>query len=101
MGRPAMAFGSFIGRTGSTRVRPLLKRTTQMSGDLQPFELIYMPKGLPVELLSDPCPVEEEWEKYRHQYVHLHRKIILTSVPLTVKQDQYQIFVGQGDDKLH
>merc|ERR1712048_743925 len=77
-----------------------LKRTTQMSGELQPFELIYVPKGLPVRLAREPSLVDEEWEKYRHQHVHLHRKIVLAAPPLTVKQDQYDIFAGQGDDRL-
>merc|ERR1712066_250374 len=75
-----------------------LKRTTQMSGDLQPFELIYVPKGLTLRLSQEPLSVEEEWEKYRHQHVHLHRRVVLVAPPLTVKQDQYDIFVGQGDD---
>jgi len=76
-----------------------LKRTTQMSGELQPFELIYVPKGLPVRLTQSPSPVDEEWEKYRHQHVHMHRKVTLTTAPLTVKQDQYDIYVGQGGSK--
>jgi hypothetical protein len=78
-----------------------LKRTTQMSGDLQTFELIYVPKGLSVRLSSEPSNVEEEWEKYRHQHVHLHRRVVLAEPPLTMKQDQYDIFVGQGEDRLH
>lgn len=77
-----------------------MKRTTQMSSELQPFELIYVPKGLPVQLTQEACAVSEEWEKYRHQHVHLHRKIVLASPPLLVKQDQYEIFVGQGDLRL-
>lgn len=76
-----------------------LKRTTQMSGELQPFELIYVPKGLPVRLAQSPSPVDEEWEKYRHQHVHMHRKVTLIAPPLTVKQDQYDIYVGQGGSK--
>lgn len=75
-----------------------LKRSTQMSGDLQPFELIYLPKGLAVRLACAPAIVEEEWERHRHQNVHLHRKVTLAVPPLTMKQDQYDIFVGQGDD---
>jgi len=76
-----------------------LKRTTQMSGELQPFELIYVPKGLPLRLVEPPSTVEEEWEKYRHQHVATHRRVVLALPPLTVKQDQYEIFVGQGDAK--
>lgn len=76
-----------------------LKRTTVMSGELEPFELIYVPKGLPVHLATEPALVEEEWEKSRHQHVHLHRKLILASPPLTMKQDKYDIFVGQGEDR--
>mmetsp|Transcript_1270 Transcript_1270/g.2343 ORF Transcript_1270/g.2343 Transcript_1270/m.2343 type:complete len:316 (+) Transcript_1270:56-1003(+) len=76
-----------------------LKRTTQMSGDLQPFELVYVPKGLPMHIVQPPSPVDEEWEKFRHQHVHMHRKVVLTAPPLTVKQDQYDIFVGQGGSK--
>merc|ERR1711957_759046 len=30
-----------------------LKRSTQMSGEVQPFELVYVPKGLPVRLSSE------------------------------------------------
>lgn len=77
-----------------------LKRATHMSGELQPFELIYVPKGLLLRLAKEAAPVDEEWEKHRHQHVHLHRKVVLASPPLTVKQDQYDIFVGQGDDRL-
>eukprot|EP00416_Gambierdiscus_australes_P015052 CAMPEP_0171057830 /NCGR_PEP_ID=MMETSP0766_2-20121228/2066_1 /TAXON_ID=439317 /ORGANISM="Gambierdiscus australes, Strain CAWD 149" /LENGTH=312 /DNA_ID=CAMNT_0011513019 /DNA_START=63 /DNA_END=1001 /DNA_ORIENTATION=+ len=77
-----------------------LKRTTQMSGELQPFELIYVPKGLPVRLAEEASVVNEEWEKHRHQHVHMHRKVMLAAAPLTVKQDQYDIFVGQGDARL-
>jgi len=76
-----------------------LKRTTQMSGELQPFELIYVPKGLPLRLAQPPSLVDEEWEKYRHQHVHMHRKVMLIAPPLTVKQDQYDIYVGQGGSK--
>jgi len=74
-----------------------LKRTTQMSGDLQPVELVYVPKGLPVRLAQPPSPVDEEWEKYRHNHVHMHRKVVLIAPPLTVKQDQYDIYLGQGE----
>lgn len=76
-----------------------LKRTTQMSGDLQPFELAYVPKGLPMHLAEPPCLVDEEWEKFRHQHVHVHRKVTLIAPPLTVKHDQYDIYVGQGERK--
>lgn len=78
-----------------------LKRTTQMSGDLQPFELIYVPQGLQVRLAKQAENVEEEWEKYRHQHVHLHRKIALAAPPVTVTKDKYDIFVGQdaGDER--
>merc|ERR1712217_255047 len=75
-----------------------LKRTTQMSGDMQPFELIYVPKGLTIRLSQEASPVDEEWEKNRHQHVHLHRRITLATPPLTVKQEQYDIYVGQGDE---
>eukprot|EP00441_Pelagodinium_beii_P013356 CAMPEP_0197680364 /NCGR_PEP_ID=MMETSP1338-20131121/93184_1 /TAXON_ID=43686 ORGANISM="Pelagodinium beii, Strain RCC1491" /NCGR_SAMPLE_ID=MMETSP1338 /ASSEMBLY_ACC=CAM_ASM_000754 /LENGTH=284 /DNA_ID=CAMNT_0043261529 /DNA_START=52 /DNA_END=902 /DNA_ORIENTATION=- len=60
-----------------------LKRSTQMSGELQPFELIYVPRGLAIQLAGPPETVEEEWEKHRHQHVHLHRKVVLASPPLT------------------
>eukprot|EP00440_Ansanella_granifera_P022915 gb/GFBE01024886.1/.p1 GENE.gb/GFBE01024886.1/~~gb/GFBE01024886.1/.p1 ORF type:complete len:315 (+),score=65.82 gb/GFBE01024886.1/:1-945(+) len=74
-----------------------LKRSCQMSGELQPFELIYLPRGLPLQLAGSPAVVDEEWETIRHQHVHLHRKVVLASPPLTMKQDQYDICVGQGD----
>jgi len=77
-----------------------MKRTTQMSGELEPFEMIYVPKGLPIHIACEPAVVDEEWEKLRHQHVHLHRKIMLSSAPLTLKQDKYDIFVGQGDRRL-
>jgi len=74
-----------------------LKRTTQMSGELEPFEIIYVPKGLSIQLIGFAEPVEEEWEKSRHQHVHLHRKLLLAAPPVTIKQDKFEIFVGQGD----
>lgn len=79
-------------------VNTWLKRSTQMSGDLQPFELIYVPKGLVVRLAERASLVDEEWEKSRHPHVHLHRKITLAAPPLTITQDKYEIFVGQSDD---
>lgn len=78
-----------------------LKRTTQMSSELQPFELVYVPKGMPVRLSQAPSLVDEEWEMYRHHHVHLHRKVVLAGPPVTVKQDQYDIFIGQGDSQLN
>lgn len=87
------------GSTIVPQVDTWLKRTTQMSGEVEPFELIYLPKGLPIQLTGEAAPVEEEWEKYRHQHVHLHRKVVLASHPLTVKQDKYEIFVGQREDR--
>eukprot|EP00930_Biecheleria_cincta_P003527 TRINITY_DN104465_c0_g1_i1.p1 TRINITY_DN104465_c0_g1~~TRINITY_DN104465_c0_g1_i1.p1 ORF type:complete len:304 (+),score=64.75 TRINITY_DN104465_c0_g1_i1:17-928(+) len=77
-----------------------LKRSCQLSGELQPFELIYVPKGFPLQLAARPAPVEEEWEKLRHQHVHMHRKVVLASPPSTMKQDNYDILVGQGDLQL-
>jgi len=78
-----------------------LKRSTQMSGELNPFELVYVPKGLPVRLARDPEIVDEQWEKFRHPHVHQHRKVTLASPPLTVKQDKYDVFIGQAEDRLH
>mmetsp|Transcript_6317 Transcript_6317/g.13821 ORF Transcript_6317/g.13821 Transcript_6317/m.13821 type:complete len:320 (+) Transcript_6317:43-1002(+) len=72
-----------------------LKRTTQMSGELQPTELVYMPKGLALELDTEPAVVDEEWEKHRHPYVFQHRKVVTTKPMRTVKQDKYEIFVAQ------
>lgn len=85
------------GKTIVPAVDTWLKRTAQLSGELQPFELIYLPEGLPVMLSGEPVAVDEEWEKNRHPHVHKHRKIFLSSPPLTVKQEQFVIFVGQGD----
>lgn len=76
-----------------------MKRTTQLSGELEPFEMMYIPKGLAIQIASDPELVEEEWEKYRHPHVHQHRKIVLASPPLTMRQEKYDIFVGQGEDR--
>jgi len=77
-----------------------MKRTVQLSGELEPFEMMYIPKGLTIQLAAAVAPVEEEWEKHRHQHAHLHRKIVLASPPATIKQDKYDIFIGQGDDRL-
>jgi len=74
-----------------------LKRSCQMSGELQPFEMIYVPKDIPLRLASQPKLVEEEWEKFRHPHVSQHRKVMLAGLPLTVKQDKFDIFVGQSD----
>mmetsp|Transcript_10132 Transcript_10132/g.30026 ORF Transcript_10132/g.30026 Transcript_10132/m.30026 type:complete len:332 (+) Transcript_10132:1-996(+) len=81
-----------------------LKKSAQMSGELQPFELVYVPKGASLELACYAETVDEEWEKFRHQHVHLHRKVTLTAPPLTVKQeggtrqeDNYDVFIGQGE----
>jgi len=78
-----------------------LKRTTQMSGELQPFELIYIPRGMTIRLTREPEQVEEQWEKFRHQHVHQHRKVVLAAPPLTVKQDKYDIFVCHSDERPH
>lgn len=77
-----------------------LKRSTQMSNELQPFELIYFPCGMTLHLSKRPAPVDEEWEKNRHSHVHLHRRVVLSEPAVTVKQEQYDIFIGQGDDRL-
>jgi hypothetical protein len=76
-----------------------LKRTTQMSGELQPFELIYVPKGQRVKMLREAEIVgeSEPWERYRHAHVHQHRRIMVAAPPLTVKRDKYDVFVGQGN----
>lgn len=76
-----------------------LKRSTQMSGDLQPFELVYVPKGMRLRLSKSPEPPDEPWEKNRHQHVHQHRKVTLAKGPLTIRRDKYDIFVGQGDER--
>jgi len=76
-----------------------LKRSTQMSGELQPFELVYVPRGLAVRLACAPEPVDEEWERHRHQHVAAHRRVTLAAPPLTMKQDGQDIYVGQGDEQ--
>lgn len=78
-----------------------LKRTTQMSGELQPFELIYVPRGMALKLAREPEAVDEQWEISRHAHVHQHRKVVLGAPPLTVKQDKYDIFVGHAEERLH
>lgn len=75
-----------------------LKRSCQMSGELQPFEMVYMPKDVPVRLLGEPKIVVEEWEKSRHPHVQQHRRVTLAGQPLTVKQEKYDIFVGQSEE---
>jgi len=77
-----------------------LKRSCQMSGELQPFELIYVPKGMIVYVTCQPEPVTEEWEKARHGHIYQHRKLTLTAPPLTMRRDKFDIFVGQPDDSL-
>jgi len=72
-----------------------LKRSCQMSGEMQPFELIYVPQGIPVQLKGEPEFVDEPWEQSRHQHVTQHRKIILPSLPMTVRQDKIDMFYGQ------
>jgi hypothetical protein len=74
-----------------------LKRTTGMSGEMQPFELIYVPKGMIVNLARDPEEVDEEWELKRHGHVHQHRKVILSSHPKCIRRDQFDIFVEQAE----
>jgi len=73
-----------------------LKRTTQMSNDMQNFELVYVPKHVPLQLACGASLVEEPWEKNRHQHVHLHRMVRLAAPPMTVKQENYEILIGQG-----
>eukprot|EP00929_Paragymnodinium_shiwhaense_P045319 TRINITY_DN23172_c0_g1_i2.p1 TRINITY_DN23172_c0_g1~~TRINITY_DN23172_c0_g1_i2.p1 ORF type:complete len:313 (+),score=67.24 TRINITY_DN23172_c0_g1_i2:98-1036(+) len=77
-----------------------LKRSCQMSGELQPFELIYVPKGVAIHLAREPELVDEEWEVSRHAHIHQHRKLLLAAPPLTMRRDKYDIFIGQPEDKL-
>lgn len=86
-----------VGQAIAAAVDTWLKRSCQMSGELQPFELIYVPKGLSLQLTCEPEAVEEQWEKFRHPHVHQHRKVTLAAAPLTVKQEKYDIFVGQSE----
>lgn len=79
-----------------TKADTWLKRSCQLSGELQSFELIYVPKNLQVALAKPPEVVTEEWEKSRHAHVHQHRKVTLAALPMTAKQDNYDIFVGQA-----
>lgn len=72
-----------------------LKRTTGMSGEMQPFELIYVPKGMVVNLSCDPEEVDEEWELSRHGHTHQHRKVRLTAQPTCMRRDKFDIFMGQ------
>ena len=67
-----------------------------MSGGLQPFELLYVPKGVPLHLAQVASIVDEEWEKLRHHHVHSRRTVVLAAVPLTVKPDQCEILTGQS-----
>lgn len=76
-----------------------MKRSCQMSGELQPFELICVPKGLPLYLVSPPQTVTEEWERKRHANVHQHRKVVLSAPPLTMRRDKFDVFVGQPEEK--
>ncbi|CAL1138984.1 unnamed protein product [Cladocopium goreaui] len=77
-----------------------LKRSCQMSGELQPSELIYVPRGVPIHLSKRVHLVDEDWERARHQHVHLHRKVTLASTPVTVKQEGYDILMGQRDNPV-
>lgn len=73
-----------------------LKRTTQMSGELQPFELLYVPTGTMLTLAKPAELVEEAWEKNRHAHVHQHRKVTLLGEPVTIRRDKYDILTGQS-----
>lgn len=77
-----------------------LKRSCQMSGEMQPFELVYVPKGVVIHLARAPEVVDEEWETCRHAHVHQHRKLVLAAPPLTMRRDKYDIFIGQPEDKI-
>lgn len=77
-----------------------LKRSCQMSGELQPFELIYVPKGVVIHLEREPEIVDEEWETGRHAHIHQHRKLVLASPPRTMRRDKYDILIGQPEEKL-
>jgi hypothetical protein len=73
-----------------------LKRTTGMSGEMQPFEMIYVPRGMKLTLSCQPEVVDEEWEVNRHSHVHQHRKVTLSEYPTCIRRDKYDILVGQG-----
>jgi hypothetical protein len=72
-----------------------MKRTTGMSGEMQPFELIYVPKGMVVQLTREPEVVDEEWEVNRHGHVNQHRRVTLSAHPTCLRRDKFDIFGGQ------
>lgn len=72
-----------------------LKRSTQMSKDMAPFELIYVPQGQRLSLGGAPALVDEPWEVNRHPYVHEHRKILVRSPLVTVKRDKHDVLIYQ------
>jgi hypothetical protein len=74
-----------------------LKRSVAMSGELQPFELLYVPKGMMIHLARMPEIVDEDWEKNRHPHANQHRRLVLASSPLTMRRDKYDLFVGQPE----
>lgn len=75
-----------------------LKRSTGMSGELQPFELVYVPKGMTLTLSALPEQITEEWERRRHGHAQNHRKVHLASPPLTMRRDKFDILVGQSNN---
>lgn len=81
--------------TITAQVDTWFKRSCQMSGEMQPFELIYVPRGVQIKLACPAEVVDEEWEKTRHGHIASHRKVTFASPPLKVRQGKYEIFVSQ------
>jgi len=72
-----------------------LKRNTGMSAEMQPFELIYVPKGMVVNLSCEVEEVDEEWELNRHTHTHQHRKVKLAGQPSCLRRDKFDVLLGQ------
>jgi len=74
-----------------------IKRSAQLSGELDPFEMVYIPQGIRIQLAGPVQHVQEEWERDRHNNVYQHRKIVLARPLVTIKQDNFDIMVGHDD----
>jgi len=70
-----------------------LKRSTGMSWDLQPWEMILCVEGQRVVLAERPCAVTEAFEKNRHKYVHEHRRVRLDKAPRILRGEKYSVIV--------
>lgn len=76
-----------------------IKRSCQLSGELELFELMCVPQGFRIYLRSPPSQVTEPWEMHRHAHTHLHLRLHLDTEPVTkpiiCDGEKYEFFLGQ------